>query len=304
MRVLRWYLRKLENSPISTNVASAFTLMTLGDVMAQEIEMHYFGVVGGCKKENLPVAGSTESSALPSAKLNFRRYGTLSPNISQLRAEAREKHHEIDRSAIDPDTAHALVGIVMYWYNRAEKTRIALSTELRSLDIFRAFSMAFWTGFVSTPINLSLYALFDRYLPSGSTFKAVAPRVGLSFLAGIPQTVMFFGYGCILHHTTEWLGLIFEWTHEMAAMGVERPSIYEMIVEIPYDFSVVSAAMRLKLQNELIPVTITGGSVWIPTNIVNFALLPPQFRPVLVLVCSAFWNCYMSIAQHRPAEVV
>jgi len=43
------------------------------------------------------------------------------------------------------------------------------------------------------------------------------------------------------------------------------------------------------------PTLMRGWAVYTPTQIINFALIPPQFRFVFVSVVSLGWNTYLSI---------
>jgi len=44
------------------------------------------------------------------------------------------------------------------------------------------------------------------------------------------------------------------------------------------------------------PTLLRGWVVYTPTQIINFALIPPQFRFIFVGAVSLVWNTYLSIA--------
>jgi hypothetical protein len=48
--ILKWYLSHLKTDPMVTNVGSALVLMTTGDFMAQEVELHH---LVGSKEEGV-----------------------------------------------------------------------------------------------------------------------------------------------------------------------------------------------------------------------------------------------------------
>lgn len=64
------------------------------------------------------------------------------------------------------------------------------------------------------------------------------------------------------------------------------------------------STVRLKIENELVRTVAASASIWIPINALNFAYVPPHLRPLTLTFFSAFWNCYLSLAQHREAKIL
>ena len=56
---------------------------------------------------------------------------------------------------------------------------------------------------------------------------------------------------------------------------------------------------RLKIERELLTTVKSSATVWIPINVINFAVVPPHLRPFGLSFFSVFWNCYLSLVQHR-----
>lgn len=289
---------------MATNMGSAVVLMTAGDVMAQEIELHDAGknvfAESGSKEHDVhhvdqrfaTTVAPEQEAKLP--KLSFRRYGTLSPNIEERR---KEDIQEIAKEEEDEFKAAAFLR------NFQESLRISargLHTELTSLDPFRSGTMACWGG-LTTPFFITMFRLFDRYLPRNVTPASVLPRVGITFLFSIPVNAIFFCYGSFVHHAAEYYSLVQEWQLEMRQLGFQDMSLDEVVKELPFDFEMAWSTTRLKLERELVPTIIASASVWIPFNSFNFSMVPPHLRPVTVMAFSAFWNCYLSLAQHRDA---
>jgi hypothetical protein len=177
-----------------------------------------------------------------------------------------------------------------------------LYTELASLDYFRTGTMAFWGG-LTTPAFITLYRVFDRYLPRTVTPASVLPRVVLTFLFSVPVNAIFFCYGSLVQHTAKYYSLVQEWQVEMRQLGFHDISLAEVVKDVPFDFEMAWSTARLKLESEFRQTIITSGSIWIPINIVNFSLVPPHLRPLVLMLCSTFWNCYLSLAQHRDVEL-
>jgi hypothetical protein len=47
------------------------------------------------------------------------------------------------------------------------------------------------------------------------------------------------------------------------------------------------------------PALKTNWSMWIPAQLVNFALVPIQFRVLVANIVALFFNTYMSYATHN-----
>ena len=188
---------------------------------------------------------------------------------------------------------------VDYTRDRLAHYKRVLRAELASLDYFRMSTMSFWAACISTPYFMFLYRIQDRVLSSSTTPIGVALRVISSFVASVPLNAAFFGYGSWLHHVTEWWALVQEWK-----LVVPTATLRQILHEVPFDTNVLYATTYCKWQTELFRTLVTSATLWIPINAVNFALVAPHMRPLILTVCSAFWNCYLSLAQHRQATIL
>jgi hypothetical protein len=314
--ILKWYISHLKTHPMLTNVGSALVLMTTGDFMAQEIELHrlveYFSDESSSKEEDVHhTARRFATSVAPEQqaklpKLSFRRYGTLSPIMKErkktkmqeetrkakMQQEATEDYNEFEEEAfLFPDIQESLRIFARSSY-----------TELASLDYFRTGTMALWGG-LTTPAFITLYRVFDRYLPRNVTPASVLPRVALTFIFSIPVNAIFFCYGSFVQHAAKYYSLVQEWQLEMRQLGFQDISLAEVVKDVPFDFEMAWSTARLKLESEFRQTIITSGAIWIPINTVNFSLVPPHLRPLVLMLCSTFWNCYLSLAQHRDVEL-
>lgn len=268
----KWYVGKLKSAPMTSNVVSALVLMIVGDVAAQEIEIHY------AKEEE-----KEESSG---HKLSFRRYGTLSPDLRAVQQQATLK-------AIEDN--HAMLPL---WQEEFRSVVRSIDEEISSLDFFRMGTMSFWAACCSTPFFLALYRLYDRILPPVTTPFTVAARVAMSLAMSVPVNATFFVYGTFVHHTTEWIGLIEEWRYE-----IKEATTRQVLRQVPFDFDMFWSTARLKIETELGRTVMASAMMWVPINAINFAFAPPHLRPLFLSVFSAFWNCYLSLAQHREAKI-
>jgi hypothetical protein len=282
----KWYIGKLQTYPMRTNMATALVLMGGGDMMAQRIEL-----MEDEKKDDVPTLLRRHSLRPEEAtrQLSFRRYGTLSPDVDSLHRKQRLLRQQ--EESIQGVSFSQLI----------EATQIlseSLHNELRSLDFFRTGTMVVWAVAFYAPFFVIVYRMFDRLLPKGVTLMTVSARTGLSLLISIPVNAAFFCYGSSIHHLTEWITLLQEWHYKFP-----DASMKEVFQEIPFDFEVAWSTARLKLEAEFVRTVKASGCFWIPINVVQFSVVPPHLRPLALMVCSTFWNCYLSLAQHRSENL-
>ncbi|KAL1746457.1 hypothetical protein HDZ31DRAFT_62128 [Schizophyllum fasciatum] len=58
-----------------------------------------------------------------------------------------------------------------------------------------------------------------------------------------------------------------------------------------------------RVRSAYVPTLIRNWGVFIPAQILNFAIIPPQFRFAYVGVVSLFWNTYLSLANQAQADM-
>lgn len=197
-------------------------------------------------------------------------------------------------------------------------------------DWIRTASMGLWSVLFFTPAYMALYAAFDRVFKT-RTPLAVGARVVGAVLYSIPVNALFFVYGTSVHHTLEWYGLWdslladaeeeADWTintsdndydddDDATADQKTRRNFFLPLPERPppYDVEMMLSKARLKIETELISTVTNSAKMWIPINIVNFAVVPNHLQPFGLLFFSMFWNCYLSLVQHRdvplPQDVI
>ena len=275
----RWYLAKLKLMPMTTNLGTSLVIMASGDVLAQSLEH---------KNEHPSVENQPERHDIhhPKHQLSIRR---------------ATYRHAAGESSSD-DNARSL--------NRRQPIAVGTSSDtnyqspwqdiqeaLRFWNPLRTATMAAWSVGAYTPFYISLYKLYDKFLPK-QTPLSIASRVGLSFLCSIPVNAGFYIYGTTVNHTLDWISLNEKVKNELEQMGVGDPEN----AGIPMDWENLWAKCRLKLETEL-PVTVkTSGVMWIPINFFNFTVVPSHLRPLSLMFFSVFWNCYLSLSQHRSLD--
>ena len=251
-------------------------MMLVGDVAAQKIENKLDEDQPKILAENSKKSLIGDESKGPS-NTSFRRYGTLSPNVTELKkhiTERRESHNRkvptrspsITTAATEKELPpFLLLESSMEIFNLMLE---GIRDEYELWDSFRTLSMCGWSVCLGVPLHMLLLRTMDIHL------KGVASKVFFSFLFSIPLNSLFFAYGTCVHEITEQSLLDFRWDHALESLTI-------------------------KLQHELLPTIQNSATLWIPFNTFNFACVPAHLRPLGAMCCSVIWNCYLSLAQHR-----
>ncbi|KII83865.1 hypothetical protein PLICRDRAFT_179905 [Plicaturopsis crispa FD-325 SS-3] len=129
----------------------------------------------------------------------------------------------------------------------------------REHDFARTARLTFYGGALFGPAMTKWYALLAR-LQFKSPARAVAARVGADQFVLTPAAVAFF-FGSMTF---------------LEGKGVQEAQ------------ERISAAYT--------PTLLRNWGVFIPTQVINFALVPNHLRFVVVSVVSLFWNTYLSVA--------
>ncbi|CDO76323.1 hypothetical protein BN946_scf184414.g5 [Trametes cinnabarina] len=128
---------------------------------------------------------------------------------------------------------------------------------IQNHDFMRTARLAFYGGAIFGPLLTKWLQFLDRLRFSTPT-KGVIYRVYLDQGVSTPMVVgMFFGSLTLLEGKT-------------------------------------FIAAKERIQEAYAPTLLRNWGVFIPTQIVNFAIVPPHLRFVTVGVVSLFWNAYLS----------
>jgi len=152
-------------------------------------------------------------------------------------------------------------------------------------DPVRSASMIGWSTLAVTPLFMQLFRFMETYLPKGKTGSLPA-RVLLTTSCAFPMNVLFFTYATCTHYLIE-------------ELYVSSPSMldWEKILRN------MKNETRLKLQQEYWSTTQNSVMYWSPLNAINHAFVPPHMKTVFLNGFQMFWNCYLSLAQHREIEL-
>lgn len=290
MSFSRWYLQKLRTHPSMANLGSALVLMTAGDVMAQGLEHHHIGDEIDVTKDQVVETDNKREVVPRGRRMSLRKYGTHAPidvYVGSKNDSTKDVHllvagdKEIEAKRSTPDV-----------FSR-------IQNEIAFFDPFRTATMVTWNVVFTTPFFLYLYRVCDRiFVPP--TFWTVSARVLVTLVFSVPVNALFFTYGTCVHHTAEWYGLRQDLKLAMLNVGFDETVARDALRTITqFDWSLMWAKVHLKIESELFDTIKKSAAVWVPINAVNFAVVPSHLRPLWMMFFSVFWNCYLSIVQHR-----
>jgi len=70
----------------------------------------------------------------------------------------------------------------------------------------------------------------------------------------------------------------------------------------PEQLAACGALLRRKLEVQFAPTVVRSACVWIPTNLVNFYVVPLEYRMLAGSSVSFLWNIYLSLVQHTQSH--
>jgi Mpv17 / PMP22 family len=297
MAFIKWYLNQLRSFPIRSNLAASLVLMTIGDVMAQSLERH-----------SMYQPGENQGKGTLQRRHTLHRYGThtkLILNQYKINIESTYDDEEMKQKATPEAKSNA--GLYLAPLSSMNDTYRSLYEKFSSVDFFRLATMVTWNVAFVTPAFLGLYHVSDRIFGHAPTLRVVSGRVLLALFFSIPVNTLFFIYGTCIHHSAERLSLRRDLIQALQAKvgesGEEAPNLTQKnnIVEtlVPWNWDLMFKKARRKIDADLLDTIIRSASLWVPINFFNFAVMPPHLRPLTMMFFSVFWNCYLSIVQHR-----
>lgn len=75
-------------------------------------------------------------------------------------------------------------------------------------------------------------------------------------------------------------------------------------IDVPYRFDQLVEKIRRKLEAEFVTTIKISAKFWIPLNFLSFSVVPSHIQPLNLMFFNVFWNCYLSLSQHRTVQVV
>ena len=288
----RWYVTNLKAKPYLINAGSGLILMSAGDVIAQKVQ------IGGNERHQV-VVDESERLLLKRQKRqriktedqqqqchnNNNNNGTDTTTTTESAFQQLFLHGATTTattSTIITDVVANVVATSSYY-------KKYLKDECSFWDKSRTAKMAVWSV-LFTPFYVGIYKTYDRYLPKRTPASIVA-RVGLSFLASVPINFAFYTYGNFVQHTADW------YTEQQKQ---QQPA---KVVVVPYRFDQLVEKTKRKLDAELFNTIKTSATFWIPINFLSFSIVPAHIQPLSLMFFSVFWNCYLSMSQHREVKV-
>jgi len=315
MGAFKWYIGLLKSKPVVANLGSAFVLMSVGDVMAQEIELN-------CNNNS---DHDDNNKTTPLRRYRSSRIGggsatTMIHHHQQQQLERNNNHtgnnHTDEYAAAAVVSASSSVSTTPVSPPISVEEVINNCTrrfkyEMQQLDFIRTGTMLGWTVGAYTPFYIQVFKLLDKYMPKQASLTTVSIRVMTCFMLSIPINAAFFVYGSFVHQLREdILPFVSKNTNNNTELNennnnklsISRSNNHD-ITKLNIHWDQMLIASKRKLDAELYNTVVASGSVWIPFNFILFTLVPPHLRPLNVMVCGLFWNCYLSLVQHRAVDV-
>ncbi len=167
-------------------------------------------------------------------------------------------------------------------------------SESNDINWVRSSSLGLWASCVMTPGFIGLFRALDHFLGTIKTPFTIGCRLVCCFLWSLPNNAAFFAYGTCVHHTLEW------WEGNQTQVLCVKSSKADTIPDpAAFNFDEMITKVKMKIEAEIETTVKNSAKLWIPVNFVNFTVVPPHMRQLTMNGTSVFWNCYISLVQHR-----
>jgi len=124
--------------------------------------------------------------------------------------------------------------------------------------------------------------------------------------------LMVYGGGIFGPLLTNWLGFLNKIQFSSPLKGVVYRVFMDQTMFTPVVVGVFFGSMTLlegksvadaqeRIRDSYVPTLVRNWGVFVPAQIVNFALVPPPMRFLAVGTVSLFWNSYLSAVNAREA---
>mmetsp|Transcript_11137 Transcript_11137/g.23923 ORF Transcript_11137/g.23923 Transcript_11137/m.23923 type:complete len:199 (-) Transcript_11137:179-775(-) len=132
-----------------------------------------------------------------------------------------------------------------------------------------------WNAFVFSPVFFYWFRALDRRYP-GKMIIPVLKKVTLNqTIAAVPVNLAFLAYTTAL------------------------TNLFDPALNHSDTFSEVKEQVFLKLQHDLKEIFCSSSLVWYPTNLLNFLLVPQEYRILPTILMSLMWSTYLSTVANR-----
>lgn len=162
------------------------------------------------------------------------------------------------------------------------------------LDTTRICSMMGWAIGIHAPAWIAILQYFDKVFPGKMTPKSLVARVGFTAMCALPFNAAFFTYATCSHLVLEEMNM-----RRNARTSYTCSSPAHNPRDVSVMLRLMAAETKLKLKREYFLTVIDSYQLWVPFNTINFAFVPPHLRMIALSLTTVFWNCYLSLAQHR-----
>lgn len=299
--IFNYYARALQTNPIAANVGTSLVLMTTGDVMAQKIEKYQmqqtvFDADGRNKEEEEMI------KKMPlNRRVSLRRYMSKMPTPIE---HSNKKHDDRNGNKNDEDVEIRRRVLIKekeeldVWMEKMKMVIDRIQNEANDIDWVRSSSLGLWAACIMTPGFMTLFKSFDIVLGTIKTPLTTGIRLVGCFLWSIPNNAAFFAYGTCVHHTLEW------WDgNKTQVLRLKSSQSHDAFDSHPdptnFNFDEMIIKAKMKIEAEIETTVKNSAKVWVPVNFINFTFVPPHLRQLVMNGTSVFWNCYISLVQHR-----
>ena len=154
----------------------------------------------------------------------------------------------------------------------ADGARYSETDPLPEFDGYRLLALTTWAGCINAPFWTWWYKALEKRWPSGRVLGWVLSSAALS----PPWNAAFFCWSTTASHLLKENG------------GLGEAGLHEL-----------QRKCAKKLDDQLVPTVSKSVCLWVPFNIINFSLVPLNYRMLSGGITALAWNVFLSSVQAR-----
>lgn len=140
------------------------------------------------------------------------------------------------------------------------------------LDKFRSLTLISYSGLLIAPLSVVVYSNINKRI-IGESLKQATKRGLLSNCFMNPVgNFLFFSYSTFVESNLK---------------------------ATSFSFKESKLKIKSKLKEKYVKTCVNAFVFWVPINILNFWIVPQNYRVLCAFFVAAIWNCYLSLIQHE-----
>lgn len=148
-----------------------------------------------------------------------------------------------------------------------------------------------WNGAFFAPSFFLWFRYLDSRFPGASLRSAIAKTVANQVVMVAPINAAFICYSVTAESLTR------EACHHLSFRDWSETGTF--VARCHDDLPIIVSEIEIRLRRDLTNLVLSSAELWMPLNLLNFLLVPTQYRVLPTILGSIVWSTYISWTTHR-----